>query len=215
MLLKNQMLAPPGGWKYYQDETGYWINAITEETLVRRVAAHRHNNQLAPVKAPHETLAAEIEDWICQRMTPRNQSRHCDMGVRHVSGVVWSAVVDFLKSNLAYFASGQEQVTQDEAERRASICATCPLNVPVVGCGACAAAIKEYRTKIAGVQGTKVDGQLRACGICKCDLKTIVHFPLATLRAKGDNNFPDWCWQKRGGVSELPSAPLQERTTLP
>lgn len=214
MKLKNQLLAPPGGWKYQQPETGLWLNAITEETLLRKISQHRQNNNLPHVNPPFETLAAEIEDCICRKMSPRDQRRLCDDGIRYKSGVRWEELLGFFKSNLKYFASGQEQVAQDEAERRANICATCPLNVPVSGCAVCKESIKAYRNKIAKVTPTFEDCRLKACGVCGCDLKTIVHFPLETLRAKGEHNFPDWCWQKRGGVNERDTqSPQSEETT--
>lgn len=203
MKLKNLLLAPPGGWKYFQTETGFWMSAITFETLLRRVSAHRNNNNLPQVNPPFETLAAEIENAICQRLTLKEQGRKCQTGIRYKDNVHFSEVVDFFKSNVAFFASGKEQVDVTEAERRASICSTCPLNVAVVGCAVCQKAIKEYRDRVAGLRPTSKDAQIKACGVCGCDLKTIVHFPHETLREKSDHNFPDWCWQKRGGVNEI------------
>jgi hypothetical protein len=48
------------------------------------------------------------------------------------------------------------------------------------------------------VQPTSRDGELRACGVCGCDLKTIVHMPLDALNASSDKEYPDWCWRKKG-----------------
>jgi hypothetical protein len=210
MKLKNQLLAPPGGWRYQQPETGHWMMDITEESLLRKIAQHRANNNLPHVNPPFETIAADVENWICEHLSLEDQSNHCDGGVRYKEGVHFSEVVGFIQSNLAYFASGKKQVTQTEAERRASICATCPLNVSVTGCGACQKAIQEYREKIATVQATSSDANLKACGVCGCDLKTIVHFPLETLRAKGEREFPAWCWQQRGGVNTIEDQSVAE-----
>ncbi len=187
--------------------------AITEETLLRKISQHRSNMNLAQVTPPFETLTAEIEDWICRRMKPRAQKKLCDDGTQYSEGVHWTSVMDFLKANVAFIASGREQTTQEEAERRASICADCPAKASVTGCGVCQRAIDEYRDRVVGAQPTSRDADLTACGVCKCDLKTIVHFPLEALRAKGDHDFPDWCWQKRGGINERDTPPSQQSET--
>ena len=72
MNLLNQLLAPPGGWKYLQIETGMWMTAITEETLLRKVSIHRRNNNI-----PQGNLQAEVEEQICQRLSPQSQIRLC------------------------------------------------------------------------------------------------------------------------------------------
>jgi hypothetical protein len=197
MQLKQIYMTPPGGWRYYQLETGFPMKAITFETLLRQISQHRANNHLRPIAEGFETLAAEIEHWLCQQMSPKDQTRKCKTGIRSRESVGWREVLGFLETNAEFLAEGAEQVPQEEAERRASICSTCPLNVRVDGCGVCVRTVNEYRTRLLKATPTSKDGLIKACGVCGCDLKSIVHLPLSALRAKGDKDYPDWCWQKR------------------
>jgi hypothetical protein len=208
MKLNSILLTPPGGWRYRQPETGFWSKAITFESLIRSVAQHRQNNGLRMVAEGFDTLPQELEDWLCKQMTPDDQTRLCTGGVRSRESIGWREIVGFIESNAQFIADGGQQVPQDEAERRASICSTCPLNVNVDGCGVCKRTVDEYREKFLHAQPTSYETQLRACGVCGCDLRSIVHFPLKALRAKGDHDFPDWCWQKRGGIQEVPDESL-------
>ncbi len=196
MFIKNILLTVPGGWNYQQPETGYPMTGLTFQTLLSRIAKHRHNMKLPIVSSPFPTLAAEIEEWICQKMTPQNQTRLCGTGERRRSAVGWQEIMSFLKTNAKWFVSGQPQVEQTEAERRAAICATCPLNVAIAGhCPTCITTVDAYRNSILKAEPTSNDSQLRACGVCSCDLKSIVHLPLDVLRAGGSHKFPAWCWQ--------------------
>ena len=69
-------------------------------------------------------------------------------------------------------------VSQEEAEKRAEICASCDLNVNIAGsCGACADRIARALAVI-GSRRTKLDEKLGACSICSCALRAAVHVPI-------------------------------------
>ncbi len=87
MKLNDLITAPPGGWKYQQAETGFWMMAITFEQLLSKVAVHRKNNNLP---APS---GDEIEDWLCQQLIPEDQARLCSPA----RPVVWPAYLLPLK----------------------------------------------------------------------------------------------------------------------
>jgi hypothetical protein len=92
-------------------------------------------------------------------------------------------------------------VSQGEADRRASICASCPKNLPIANCWGCGTLGSIYRS-IAGRQSSAHDHQLQACDVCGCDNKTQVHFTGGVLRLAAekqgimDAEFPTWCWKR-------------------
>ena len=51
--------------------------AVTYETLLRKVSYHRSNMKLPQANPPFATIAAEIEDAICQTLSPKDQLRRC------------------------------------------------------------------------------------------------------------------------------------------
>lgn len=84
--------------------------------------------------------------------------------------------------------AGFRFVPEEEAERRAAICAACPLNVQVQGCMGCSgvsALVKMIRRD----RRTGVDGN--ACG---CELKVKVLVPSEVVDNRGVD-YPAWCWQ--------------------
>lgn len=199
MKLKSLLVEVPGGWLYTQLETGYTMKDVTFNALVQRVAAHRANMAIVT----KGDLAAEVEATICARMTPENQIAHCESGTTFPKSVHWSLVERFLKTAVAFVLGPDSLVPQAEAERRASICAGCPLNVGLHGCAVCRATLNELREKLL-VRHTEQDSLLGACGVCGCDNRVQVHVPMAALRAgSGDLNYPEsWCWKAVGGVNE-------------
>lgn len=192
--LNDLLTGPPRGWRYEQPQSGMPFVAITFESLLGKIAQHRANMQYPPISEGYQTLAAEIEDWICQHMSPRNQTRKCSGGARSRPSVGWQEVESFMNVNKKFFEDGKQLVPQAEAERRSGICANCPLNVGVSGCSVCRRAVDAYRALFLN-RGTSKDRQIRACGVCGCDLKTIVHMPLGALKQGGPHEFPKWCWQ--------------------
>jgi len=90
--------------------------------------------------------------------------------------------------------------SQGEANRRAHICATCPLNVPIEGCEVCKSALRKVSEYIGD---RKVDdcNLLQGCGVCGCELRLAVWVNLRAQQEAMDlpTNalFPNHCWKKR------------------
>jgi hypothetical protein len=86
-----------------------------------------------------------------------------------------------MQSGLSVFASwvvaGCKYVSQEEADRRGSVCSRCYLNSGIQGCAACHKAVE---TVVKGVK-SKYDFALKACGICKCLLRAKIHFRMEDL----------------------------------
>lgn len=191
MHLKTLDRMPPGGWRYIQPETGHAMVGITFRTLLNKVGDHRANMKIVSER----NMAAEVEDAICQALSPEDQVAWCETGMRTLKSISWTEVAAFLKTAAAWVSGGQQLVTPQEAERRATICAGCPLNVGLHGCGMCRRALQEVREKILN-RGTSKDSVLEACGVCGCDNKTQVHVPLEVLkRGRAGLQYPAWCWK--------------------
>lgn len=189
---------PPGGWRYTQPETNHPMSGITFRTLLSKVGMHRANQK---IESPTKNMAAEVEDAICQAMSPEDQVVWCETGMRVLKSISWTEVAAFLKTAAAWVTGGQQLVTPQEAERRATICAGCPLNVGLHGCGMCRRALQEVREKILA-RGTSKDAVLEACGVCGCDNKTQVHVPLEVLkRGRTGLQYPAWCWKGDGATA--------------
>jgi hypothetical protein len=198
MKLRNLSDGPPGGWRFKHLDTGYVSTGVTFQSLVQKVVQYRQNHGVPVVSEGYARLSDEIEADICASMGPRDQVAYCDTKFRPLTGIHWREVARFLHTLAAWVKAGFEKVPQEEAERRASICATCPLNVGLAGCAVCRTALKAGRDVLMQAS-TAQDSRLQACGVCGCDLKTSVHVPLSVLLSDREGLvYPDWCWKKRG-----------------
>lgn len=110
-------------------------------------------------------------------------------------------VMNFLGTMTNFLKDGGKFVDVDEAERRASICASCPHNGSMAACSTCLDVGRRVATLIKGQQTSHHD-DLKTCNRCGCMLKAKVWFPLKSLRNSKSLPLPDECWQK-GHVDEL------------
>jgi len=180
--LKDSKITPPGYWKVDKhlrtpspgNSTDYVYGGDLQD-LCQKFAEYRiaNNLQLGDTQA-------QVEDWICRntqsQCRPANPPR--TEGDVKASGAM---VVQFFRYMAARFRSS-DIVTQEEAERRAEICANCRFNVRVddagcVGCFGLAARI----AALIGDCRTKLDSSLFFCGICGCNNSVSVFAPLSVL----------------------------------
>lgn len=195
MHLRELLLSPPGGFHYKQPQSGLEMAALNFGTLLKQIRQHRTNMNYPAVTEGFVTLGAEIEQAICEALSPANQASHCEMGVRTRKAVHWTETVASIATVAAAWAlQGFKQVPQEQANARALVCSTCPFNVVVNGCGPCRTAVKEAREHLFKAS-TPHDSRLKSCSACGCDLKMIAHVPLDVLQAGGDHSFPSWCWR--------------------
>jgi hypothetical protein len=113
--------------------------------------------------------------------------------------ITWRDIRAFFSKVAAWWSAG-ECVPQEEADRRAAVCAGCPLNVEAYlpGCSRCAEVGAQVFKLIGGKQ-TASDAALKSCGHCGCQNTVIVWAPLDVL-VKNESSLPlppEWCW-KRG-----------------
>lgn len=208
MILKRTDQTPPDGFRFVHPETGYESIAIDIHTWMDSIRAHRDANNLPPI-----TVEQAMEQ-LCQTLPPSWCSHPAPVQAahRHVSTRLrWRDIVEGTKAYLGFIASGFETVSQDEANRRAAICAGCFLQVVPQGCGAC---VKIGRLITGNVASkTTIHDRLlanKACAVCLCGTKSIVHFPMPLLE-KADtpekqSAYPTFCWRKQGGEAYQPEA---------
>lgn len=180
---------PPDGYRYVDPVSGFLAHAWTYTDWIDVERRHLYaNNREIPA-----TLESDMQNQICQTLPP-GWCLYDDPNRRRPSTTVYfSDMAAGLKTFAKWVVSGMKYVPQAEADRRASICSKCYLNVDVQGCAGCAQAVKD----VIGDKKTKHDSTLRSCAVCKCFLKAKVHFPMDTLDTtpgKVQGMYPDFCW---------------------
>jgi hypothetical protein len=189
----NKMETPMPAWVYTQPETGFTIRTIVWNDLLNKVRLHRLANGIPC----NPGWVEEFEDEVCKAM--KLSGRWCELvGTKTTTkrGVSFSDVTNFLRVLSAWMPK-KEWVDQQEAERRAAICAACPHNVEVSGCSACSNIVGTI-TGFLGKRATGQDAKLKGCNVCGCSNRAQVHVPIDVLR-KGITpkmEFPDACWKK-------------------
>lgn len=191
----------PNHFRYVHSENGYESTGVNWWDMWNDVTKHRAANGYPAV------TEAEVEHQICLQAGPAycQEEEPTDTNRRFVNTrLKWGDIVQGTKAYVAFIASGFKTVSQQEADRRARICSSCYLRVQPQGCGAC---LKISTLIVGDVAGKKTayDDKLsnRACAICSCPNKAIVHFPIALLeqadKAGHQDAYPFFCWRKIGG----------------
>lgn len=133
---------------------------------------------------------AKVDPDCCFETNP--EPRH------HTLDDVWR----FTKTIFSNISSGSDRVDQDEANRRAAICAACPANVTPGNCLSCANSGKAAAIVgvFVGERKTPYDATLQACQFCGCFNKVQVWFPLTDLQygmsQEIRDQLPSGCWKK-------------------
>lgn len=196
--LLEQDTVPPGGWRYRVPETGFVINSWSWNALVPKIEAHYKANAL---KAP-ANLEQLVIDYACDTYAKCEEGGVPNRVARNVFKALHvNEVIRFTQTYWDALKRG-EKVTQDEANRRASICASCPFNQQPDGCTGCnSRTIKAIVSTISQAGRTPHDGQLQSCRFCGCFIQSLIWYPLDTLQkftdAAENEELPDHCWKKR------------------
>lgn len=182
---------PVGGYQYTQKETGQSFSAATPDILISKVVAHRRANNL-PVPF---NVTEEIEMYICHEHPELCQE------VQHNPRK--TPTLDLaIKFTKTLVAAGRDRVDQDEADRRAGICSSCPANQQPAGCTGCKLGIVKRAIEfIAGSRKTAYDSQLKSCNHCGCFNAAQIWLPLDALQSvtsqAENDSLPAHCWKKR------------------
>ncbi len=158
------------------------------------VQSHRRANNL-----DWKDIERQVEDeWCRQTDTGSSHCVQCEAPEAHYHTTA-EQVRQFAAFVSEWLKGGGKWVDQEEAESRASICSTCPLNIKPEACGPCGELSKlvVLASNILAGKKTSKDKELKSCGVCGCQVRVAVHVPIEPLKkSHGDLKFPDYCWQK-------------------
>ena len=209
--LAKKKSTPRTGYFFTDPDTGM----LTKEgTLADTIASARRHRTVNTLAIP-DNFDYIVEHLICVS-NPDNFSRPRKNGNRvprrtNTGGAVRFASGRGRKQSLLHVTNNTitlmkvpgagtlRIVSQEEAERRAKICLTCPENIPDAGCYSCSAesSIKAILKK----RHTSQDRLIQTCRVCQCFNKAQVHCDAVTLAGgtpeKELRNYPDYCWKKQ------------------
>lgn len=154
--LVNRQQAIPNGFKFYQAETGWDTDALSDvrgrsfDAVTRALIRHRLGNRWLVEKhgwaTDYETVAAEIDAYNALRLSKNPAWSNFiveDEGGSTISSPFFkrpqgrpgnvagaSRVVAGVKTLLDWLGAGGRPVAKELAENRATVCSTCPMNQP-------------------------------------------------------------------------------------
>lgn len=196
--LKLPSQTPPGGWIYFQNETRKWFSGDQGViALAEEIALHRQYRELP--RASEDEALEDIHEQICNRLGPE----HC----RPNKGEDWRPIkrdftrnldseqaVAFTKGFIEFVKGHGETVAEPEAQRRAEICRSCPLNMKAEGCAGCSTLYHLINAVLPS--GRQLPG-LDLCAACGCGLKAKVWMPFSVIEAADSGRglvYPSNCW---------------------
>jgi hypothetical protein len=202
--IKNRSSTPPQGWKYTQPESGATFAHYDYITWKNSILSHRKANNYPIPDDFEDDLVNEAckqnPHWpgsVCKRLaSPRGHAR---------KKLGWKEAFAFLRVLEAFVKQGGALVDQEEANRRAEICARCPKNIPIASsCGACETGLRSLLKFLIRDKKTWADAEIESCGVCGCNLKASVWFPLEVQQQglseeqKAEFRSIDYCWKRSG-----------------
>lgn len=197
LTLLDKGTVPPGGFRYLCQETKSWIQAASFAELVHASEKHRAANHLGI----SDNFREEVEAQLCSHMPAGTCKHEAGVALSGTRRLTFQEVVTATKTLGSWFLKGTPKVTQDEAEKRANICLSCPMNQNFDGCTTCAE--KDLREAIVDFMGhskTPYDSSLFTCFTCGCTLKAAIWFPLEILKKHMTEEvnalLPAHCWKK-------------------
>lgn len=206
---------PPGGWKFYQPQTGWSIPnpvSVTFNQAVQAIIKHRLANPAVVTKHKLSTDATsvgdELDSYTRARLGIPAAPLPKQMPRLPLLSRVAGDVADIKRAAegtavvLDWLSSGGNPVEKDLAEKRASICVNCQFNqegswytvAPAELIKSTLESRKDLNLK------TNYDEGLKSCHVCKCLMRLKVWTPLSFILAKTKSEilaeFPVHCWIK-------------------
>ena len=192
--IKKRNLVPPGGWKFKDPDSGFWLEGRSIEQLVSNVIYSRKKNGYTGSLDVEET-EQEVLKQICSIIGEPHCKSDEEMTIyEDKTGIFKLDKITSIASATLEMAKGDSLVDVKELTRRQAICNKCFLNRPARGC-ACASV---YKMINAAVPENRRDENLEMCGACGCMINAKIQLPMSAVNAanKGSNNkYPSHCWQ--------------------
>jgi hypothetical protein len=198
--------SPPGGWRLTVPQTGVTLTAPYAKSLKVKVRKHLDAND-------HEE-PDDFDEWFDNAVC--EESGHGDPFCGDPAAPVTeqqkfitpSKAKRFLRTILALLQE-RKLVDRAEAERRAAICAQCPLAGHIGSCWGCYAIYRKIRRMLKGAP-IDMDSQKRWCLACGCYLPGKLWLTNEGLDKAEAGDRPDYaarCWRRESEVNSSPSAP--------
>lgn len=193
---RDTVTTPRDGWSYTEPCTGkkFWHTSI--KVLTGMVWNHR-------MSLPDLQMDVDggWQDRLLHDICLQNEHLVCDDTEDKGRWVGMGNVWRFIETMTSWVMRGGGFVTQEEAERRATICSSgmdgkpCKHNEHINGCMGCKG-IGSALGKILNGRTTSKDQELNVCTACGgCALKAKVWFPREVISVD-ESKLPSWCWEK-------------------
>lgn len=183
--------------------SGFVGQGINFETLVANVQKFRRANEIpiglgfeseleAAVCAKYPSECKETDINLPPKTAPRLRLKDVILGTKVMLSLIGARLV-----------GNNPIVSEEEAARRANICAGCKFNVKYpLPCGGFCGELRDLVHSIVGNRKSHRDDELGACGICGCELKSSVwvvreiQFDPLPENLKNQFRGIEWCWKK-------------------
>lgn len=191
-LIPIEGVIPPGGY-HFQDKSGgaeVRIDGSSYANVAQNVLMYRMKNARPPGNALQEVYDYVCGNWrhLCREEMPRT----VDMAGEPLSSRMLAWLSDFQST-----AGADAGVDQNEANRRASICAGCPKNIQFHGCSTCGEHIRSQTFIYLRNRTTPGSERIHACDALAEPLKlTVWSAKLKPLVDGQRENVTDYCWRK-------------------
>lgn len=204
--LLNRDTTVPDSFSFTHPETGWTTIALDWYTFQEKVREHRTANNLPPV------TVEEVDNQVCLRCPPgwcEHYGTDVDSHTPVSTRLTWSDIATGIKAYVGLKLAGSQPVERAEADRRAKVCSSCYLRVDVQGCGSCIRMADALLGDEWAARKTSYDNFIakKACGVCRCTLQNIVHWPLDLLDKADDSDkqasYPLFCWRRKGGENRI------------
>lgn len=237
--MKDRNTFPPHGWQWLESQTSWNAPANSSfDVVVMALIEHRKANKWITeqnnLPTEYDAVADQIDSYNAERMLRSGWNHFLSEAspnpqwmpqrLNRAAGLVVASVKKTaagIKVISDWLGSGLRPVDQSLAEKRASVCAVCPLNVdPNWIQKMDALAAKEFKTLLEIKNDMKlqtpIDSQIKSCSACDCWLPLKVFTKLEHIVNNTSENvwkdLHEKCWireesgrpiKKEGGVSPV------------
>lgn len=197
---------PPDGWRFVHPETGYTSRTMDPWAWMDDIRKHRDANNLPPISFEEASnqMCLSMPAGVCEQDGTESNG-HKPVSTR----LTWADIATGIKAYIGLKLAGSQPVERAEADRRAKVCSSCYLRVDVQGCGSCVRMADALLGDEWAARKTSYDNFIlkKACGVCKCTLQNVIHWPMDLLD-KADTPdkqecWPAFCWRKQGGENRV------------
>jgi len=183
---------PRGNWNYRDPLTGVPFTANDLVVLLQQVRTQRRANGI-PVESGWEQV---VLDELCQQ-NPHIPCGEAGVQEIHMTGDDVRRFLTTLKEQY-----GHELVSEEEHQRRADICLTCP-KLADVACTFPCGWVSKTLTELLGGRRIHRAAELhkRGCSACGCQIDAKTYYPLDVLKSVDEKlgKQPDYwehCWMR-------------------